>query len=173
MHVGTVASWLLKYSLWQTLLAKFSLSSWPHRSHFPANLPFGCAPRKWDLMGLAQKTLSAQSLINFSFPWLDAEKHSDGGSCVLEMAEPEMEGTLAPVSPQLWESYMTRNTYIILLCWQEIKSYCVKLIKFYFSSKKDLFKKIRDIKGTFHAKMGTIRDRNCIGLTEEEDIKKR
>ena len=37
----------------------------------------------------------------------------------------------------------------------------------------DLFKKIRDTKGTFHAKMGTIKDRNCINLTEVEDIKKR
>ena len=31
---------------------------------------------------------------------------------------------------------------------------------------RDLFKKIRDTKGTFHAKMGTIKDRNCMGLTE-------
>ena len=38
---------------------------------------------------------------------------------------------------------------------------------------RDLFKKIRDIKGTFHAKMGTIKDRNGMGLTEAEDIKKR
>ena len=37
----------------------------------------------------------------------------------------------------------------------------------------DLFKKIRDAKGTFHAKMGTIKDRNGMGLTEAEDIKKR
>ena len=37
----------------------------------------------------------------------------------------------------------------------------------------DLFKKIRDPKGTFHAKMGTIKDRNCMDLTEAEDIKKR
>ena len=37
---------------------------------------------------------------------------------------------------------------------------------------RDLFKKIRDIKGTFHAKMGTIKDRNSIDLTEAEDIKK-
>ena len=36
-----------------------------------------------------------------------------------------------------------------------------------------LFKKIRDTKGTFHAKMGTIKDRNDMDLTEEEDIKKR
>ena len=38
---------------------------------------------------------------------------------------------------------------------------------------RDLFKKIRDIKGTFHAKLGTIKDRNCMNLTEAEDIKKR
>ena len=38
---------------------------------------------------------------------------------------------------------------------------------------KDLFKKIRDTKGTFHAKMGTIKDRNDKDLTEAEDIKKR
>ena len=38
---------------------------------------------------------------------------------------------------------------------------------------RDLFKKIRDTKGTFHAKMGTIKKRNGMGLTEREDIKKR
>ena len=37
----------------------------------------------------------------------------------------------------------------------------------------DLFKKMRDTKGTFHAKMGSIKDRNCMDLTEAEDIKKR
>ena len=37
----------------------------------------------------------------------------------------------------------------------------------------DLFKKIRDTKGTFLAKMGSIKDRNCTDLTEAEDIKKR
>ena len=37
---------------------------------------------------------------------------------------------------------------------------------------KELFKKIRDIKGTFHAKMGTIKDRDGMDLTEAEDIKK-
>ena len=37
---------------------------------------------------------------------------------------------------------------------------------------RDLFKKIRAIKGTFHAKMGTIKDRNGMDLTEEEDIKR-
>ena len=38
---------------------------------------------------------------------------------------------------------------------------------------RDLFKKIRATKGTFHAKMGTIKDRNGMDLTEAEDIKKR
>ena len=37
---------------------------------------------------------------------------------------------------------------------------------------RDLFKKIRDTKGTFHAKMGSIKDRNGLDLTEAEDIKK-
>ena len=37
---------------------------------------------------------------------------------------------------------------------------------------RDFFKKIRDTKGTFHAKMGTIKDRNCMDLTEAEDIKR-
>ena len=38
---------------------------------------------------------------------------------------------------------------------------------------RDLFKEIRDTKGTFHAKMGSIKDRNGMDLTEAEDIKKR
>ena len=38
---------------------------------------------------------------------------------------------------------------------------------------RDLFKKIGDAKGTFHAKMGTMKDRNCKDLIETEDIKKR
>ena len=38
---------------------------------------------------------------------------------------------------------------------------------------RDLFKKIRDTTGTFHAKMGSIKDRNGMDLTEAEDIKKR
>ena len=38
---------------------------------------------------------------------------------------------------------------------------------------RDLFKKIRDIKGTFHAEMGSIKDRNGMDLTEAEDIRKR
>ena len=38
---------------------------------------------------------------------------------------------------------------------------------------RDLFKKIRDTRGPFHAKMNTIKDRNCMNLTEAKDIKKR
>ena len=38
---------------------------------------------------------------------------------------------------------------------------------------RDLFKKIRGTKGTFNAKMGSVKDRNCMDLTEAEDIKKR
>ena len=38
---------------------------------------------------------------------------------------------------------------------------------------RDFFKKMRDTKGTFHAQMVTIKDRNCMDLTEAEDIKKR
>ena len=38
---------------------------------------------------------------------------------------------------------------------------------------RDLFKKIRDTKGTFHSKMGSVKDKNCMDLTEAEDIKKR
>ena len=38
---------------------------------------------------------------------------------------------------------------------------------------RDLFKKIRDTKGTLHAKMGTIKDRNGVDLTEAEDVKKK
>ena len=37
----------------------------------------------------------------------------------------------------------------------------------------DLFKKIRDTKGTFHAKMGTLKEKNAVDLTEADDIKKR
>ena len=37
---------------------------------------------------------------------------------------------------------------------------------------RGLFKKVRDTKGTFHAKMGSIKDRNCMGLTEADDIRR-
>ena len=50
---------------------------------------------------------------------------------------------------------------------------CKEIEKNRMGKNRDLFKKIRDTKGIFHAKMGSIKDRNCMDLTEEEDIKKR
>ena len=47
------------------------------------------------------------------------------------------------------------------------------LLMYNMGKTRDLFKKIRDTKGTFHAKMGSMKDRNCMDLTEAEDIKKR
>ena len=48
-----------------------------------------------------------------------------------------------------------------------------RLMRLSSSSSRDLFKKMRDTKGTFHAKMGSIKDRNGMDLKEAEDIKKR
>ena len=45
--------------------------------------------------------------------------------------------------------------------------------KQYYGKTRDLFKKVRDAKGISHAKMGTIKDKNGMDLTEAEDIKKR
>ena len=57
--------------------------------------------------------------------------------------------------------------------WKEIEeSNRMKNIRNLFKKIRNLFKKIRDTKGALHAKMGTIKDRNKMGLTEEEDIKK-
>ena len=50
---------------------------------------------------------------------------------------------------------------------------CKKLEDNGMGKSRDLLKKIRDTKGTFHAKMGSIKDRHCMDLTEAEDIKKR
>ena len=50
---------------------------------------------------------------------------------------------------------------------------CKEIEKNRMGKTRDLFKKIRDIKGTFHAKMGSIKDRNGTDLTEAEDTKKR
>ena len=48
----------------------------------------------------------------------------------------------------------------------------IPLQKLFFTKLSDLFKKIRNIKGTFHARMGMIKERNSKDLTEAEDIKK-
>ena len=50
---------------------------------------------------------------------------------------------------------------------------CKEIEKNRMGKTRDLFKKIRDTKGTLHAKMGSIKDRNGMDLTETEDIKKR
>ena len=50
---------------------------------------------------------------------------------------------------------------------------CKEIEKNRMGKTRDLFKKIRDTKGTLHAKMGLIKDRNGMDLTEAEDIKKR
>ena len=48
-----------------------------------------------------------------------------------------------------------------------------ELSRIFSNTTRDLFKKVRDTKGTFYAKVGLIKDRNCMDLTEAEDIKKR
>jgi len=55
---------------------------------------------------------------------------------------------------------------------ETVSQHCYTLIKNKRKT-RDLFKKIRDTKGTFHTKMGLIKDRNVMELTEAEDIKKR
>ena len=55
-----------------------------------------------------------------------------------------------------------------------LRDQCKEIKKNYRMGKiRDRFKKIRDAKGTFYAKMGSIKDRNCMDLTEAEDVKKR
>ena len=54
-----------------------------------------------------------------------------------------------------------------------LSDHCKKIEENRMGKTRDLFKKIRDTKGTFHAKMGTIKDRNGMDLMEREDIKKR
>ena len=50
---------------------------------------------------------------------------------------------------------------------------CKEIEEYRMGKTRNLFRKIRDAKGTFHAKTGTIKDRNGMDLTEEDDIKKR
>ena len=53
-----------------------------------------------------------------------------------------------------------------------LSNQCKEIEKNRMGKTRDLFKKIRDTKGTFHAKMGMIKDRNAMDLTEAEDIKR-
>ena len=54
-----------------------------------------------------------------------------------------------------------------------LRDHCKEIEENRMGKTRDLFKKIRDTKGIFHAKIGLIKDRNCMDLTEAKDIKKR
>ena len=76
------------------------------------------------------------------------------------------------------ESYTHLNAEFQRMARRENKAYLTKQCKEIeenngMGKTRDFFKKITDTKGTFHAKMGTVKDRNCMDLTEVEDIKKR
>ena len=76
------------------------------------------------------------------------------------------------------ERYTHLNAKLQRIAWRDKKAFlsdqCKEIEENNRMGKtRDLFKKIRDIKGTFHAKMGTIKDRNGLDLTEAEDTKKR
>ena len=76
------------------------------------------------------------------------------------------------------ERYTHLNAEFQRMARRENKAYLTKQCKEIeenngMGKTRDLFKKITDTKGTFHAKMGTVKDRNCMDLTEVEDIKKR
>ena len=69
------------------------------------------------------------------------------------------------------------NAEFLRIVWRDKKAFLSDQCKEIEENKRmgktrDLFKKIRDTKGTFHAKMGSIKDRNGMDLTEAEDIKK-
>ena len=76
------------------------------------------------------------------------------------------------------ERYTHLNAEFQRIAWRDKKGFlsdqCKEIEENNRTGKtRDLFKMIRDAKGTFHAKMGTIQDRNSMDLTEAEDIKKR
>ena len=72
---------------------------------------------------------------------------------------------------QLSHVYMTAGKTIALTRWTFVGKIIEENSR--MGKSRDLFKKIRDTKGTFHAKTGSIKDRNGMDLTEAEDIKKR
>ena len=76
------------------------------------------------------------------------------------------------------ERYIHLNPEFQRIAWRDKKAFLSDQCKEIeennrMGKNRDLFKKIRDTKGTFHAKMGTIKDRNGMDLTEAENIKKR
>ena len=75
------------------------------------------------------------------------------------------------------ERYTHLNAEFQIIAWRDKKAFLLDQCKEIEENKRmqktrDLFKKIRDTKGIFHAKMGSIMDRNCRDLTDAEDIKK-
>ena len=71
------------------------------------------------------------------------------------------------------ERYIHLNVEFQRIARRDIKGFLSYQCKPVEENNRDLFKKIRDTKGTFHAKMGSIKDRNGRDLTETEEIKKR
>ena len=74
--------------------------------------------------------------------------------------------------PELWVMCFC---VLFTMLMQTLK-FCVQMVNYKMvelEKTRDVFKKIRDTKGTFHAKMGSIKGRNGMDLTEAEDIKKR
>ena len=71
------------------------------------------------------------------------------------------------------ERYKHLNVEFQRIARRDKKAFLSDQIKEIEENNRDLFKKIRDTKGTFHAKMGSIKDSNGMDLTEVEDIKKR
>ena len=71
------------------------------------------------------------------------------------------------------EGYKHLNAEFQRIARRDKKAFFSDLCKEIEEKTRDLFMKIRHIKGTFHTKMGSIKDRNCMDLTEAEDIKKR
>ena len=76
------------------------------------------------------------------------------------------------------ERYTHLNVEFQRIAWRDKKAFLSDQYKEIVENNRmgktrDLFKKTRDTKGTFHAKVGTIKNRNGMGLTEAEDIKKR
>ena len=117
--------------------------------HLPSHLGFSCPGRGVSLHGCSSK---AQLLL----------LALDEG-CLLTATPPDLERGVAPLGPPA-------PTQPLLF----LSDQCKEIEENNRMGKtRDLIKKIRDTKGTFHAKMGSIKDRNGMDLTEAEEIKKR
>ena len=83
------------------------------------------------------------------------------------MQHPQAKGNVQPVSPDLTQGFQLAELKHNPLICKEIEGNN-RIVK-----TRDFFRKIRDTKGTFHAKMGSLKERNGMDLTEAEDLKKR